>query len=110
MPETARGHADERAPRFARSGLRCTCRGQDRFVADPSLAAFLAALMLFAAALGAHIGIARARAPFDAPEPQSTIARRQRFRAEHLGQARLAMLITGALLAATVGWLIAGHA
>jgi hypothetical protein len=63
MPETARGHADEWAPRFARSGLRCTCRGQDRFVADPSLAAFLAAMMLFAAALGAHIGIARARAP-----------------------------------------------
>ena len=79
-------------------------------MADPSLAAFLAVLIVNGAAVGAYIGIARARAPLHAPEPEDTIERRQRFKAEHLGQARLAVIIALGLLVAATAWLIAAHA
>jgi hypothetical protein len=66
--------------------------------------------MVNAAAIGAYIGIARARAPLNAPEPETTIARRQRFKADHLGQTRVAVIIAAGLLVAATVWLIASHA
>jgi hypothetical protein len=53
--------------------------------------------MVNAAAVGAYIGIARARAPLNAPEPETTIARRQRFKADHLGQTRVAVITAAGL-------------
>ena len=67
---------------------------------DPSLALFLGALLPCGAAIGAYIGIVRARAPFGAPEPQETIDRRRSFKQAHLGQARFAVIVTGCLLVA----------
>ena len=40
---------------------------------DPSLAVFLVAAVVWAATVGAYIGISRARAPFNAPEAQDIV-------------------------------------
>jgi hypothetical protein len=77
---------------------------------DPSLALFLVALMICGAAVGAYIGIARARAPLGAPEPQKIVNRRQRFKEAHLGQARRALIASGCLLAGALVYLIVAHA
>lgn len=69
-----------------------------------------AVLIVNGGAVGAYIGIARARAPLNAPESKEIIERRQRFRSEHLGQARAAVIIAVGLLVAATVWLIATHA
>jgi hypothetical protein len=66
------------------------------------LALFLGVVSVFAGTVGAYWGIARARAPLGAAEPQETIDRRIRFKAAHLGQAKTAVAITGVLLVAAV--------
>lgn len=84
--------------------------GGDSLPSDPSLALFLVALMLCAGAVGAHIGIARARAPLGAPERQEMVDRRLRLKDAHLGQVRWAVILTGTALAAALVYLIVAHA
>jgi hypothetical protein len=65
--------------------------------------------MLCSASVGTYIGISRARPPLGAPEPAETTARRLKFKQEHLGQARWAVIANSALLGASLVYLIIAH-
>ena len=75
-------------------------------MANAPLAALLASLVLVGAAGRAYFGIARARAPFNAPESHEEVDRRRRLKAEHLAQARMALVVVTALVPASVMWLV----
>jgi hypothetical protein len=78
--------------------------------ADPTLAVFIGSALLLSAAVGTYVGINRARAPLHAPEAPEVVERRRRFKAEHLGSARVAVFITAVLFLAALGVFIAAHA
>ncbi len=76
---------------------------------DPSLAILLGAVMLFAACVGTYWGIARARAPFGAPESRDAHRRRELFKQKHFTNARIAVILSGGLLIIAIVYLIAVH-
>lgn len=77
---------------------------------DPSVALAIVAGLLVGCSLGAYIGIARARAPLGAPESQEVLDRRQRFKEQHLGKARFALVASAVLLVAALVYVIVAHA
>lgn len=89
-----------------RLGYRSSVTSQS----DPSVALVIAAAVLAGCALGAYVGIARAKAPLGAPESQQTLDRRQRFKEQHLGHARLALVGSAVLLVAALVYVIVAHA
>ena len=74
-----------------------------------ALLIFLVLLVLLGGAIGAYIGIARARAPLNAPEPDEIHERRLRFRDAHLAQARAVLIAVAVLWLASAVLLVAAN-
>jgi hypothetical protein len=74
---------------------------------DHALLIFIVLTCVLAAAVGAYIGIVRARAPLNAPESDAIRQRRLRFKDAHSGQARTAVFVAGALWLVSAALLIA---
>lgn len=72
-----------------------------------ALLVFMIATVALGGAVGAYIGVNRARAPLNAPEPAEIRERRQRFKQAHIGHARAAVILVGVCWLACAGLLTA---